>query len=325
VEGHLGAVHPRKALQEAAEALGGRGSRIERGMLYDDWLSDVARRFQQKFDNIKVTHNFDYGDEFEVALCEVLQEILPRRFGVCRGFVVGRNGERAGDDIIVYDAQHFPTLRALATDLSRKESIPAEAVLAYIEAKHTLSVEGDGKSGQSLAKAMSQIDAVKAIPRPPVEHHQILRGANLHGFNIQGPAGFPQIRNPYYSAIWARHVKSTESDTFAAFARRLLDLGGSRAELPDAIAADSVLALPLVREGEKVISVKPFVCETTELGSVLNNVSSWGIAVAHMLWAIEWVRLGDLPWSTMLIEQLKIENLGLAEPPLRGTKFGTSK
>src|SRR5580704_5209058 len=136
-------------------------------MLYDNWLSDVARRFQQRFDEIKATYNFDNGPEFEIALCEVLREILPRRFGVCRGFVVGRNGERAGDDIIVFDAQHFPTIRALATDLSRKESIPAEAVLAYIEAKHTLRVEGDEAAGQSLAKALCQVDAVKGISRPP--------------------------------------------------------------------------------------------------------------------------------------------------------------
>src|SRR5580658_2100999 len=181
-------------------------------MLYDNWLSDVARRFQQRFDEIKATYNFDNGPEFEIALCEVLREILPRRFGVCRGFVVGRNGERAGDDIVVFDSLHFPTLRALATDLSLKESVPAEAVLAYIEAKHTLTAEGDGKSGQSLTKALSQIQAVKAVPRPTVGHEQILPGVNLHGVTFQGPAHFPKTRNPYYAAIWARNVKSSESD-----------------------------------------------------------------------------------------------------------------
>ncbi len=293
-------------------------------MLYDDWLSDVARRFQQKFDNIKATYNFDHGPEFEIAICEVLREILPRRLGVCRGFVVGRNGERAGDDIIVFDSQHFPTLRALATDLSRKESIPAEAVLAYIEAKHTLTVEDD-KKGQCLAKALSQIESVKAVPRPSVGHDQILPGVNLHGATFQGPAHFPKTRNPYYAAIWARHVKSSDSDAFAAFSHRLLAASGALAELPDAIVAGSVLALPLVRTSEKVVYIEPFVCEGTELGTVFNSVAPWGIALAHMLWAIEWIRLGDLPWSTMITEQLKFENLGLAEPPMRGLKFAGPK
>jgi hypothetical protein len=130
---------------------------------------------------------------------------------------------------------------------------------------------------------------------------------------VEAGPGFPKVRNPYYSAIWARHVRSSESDVFAAFSRRLVDLGSVRSELPDAIVAGTVLALPLVRNSEKNVSVKPFLCESTELGSVLNSASPWGIALAHMLWAIEWVRLGDLPWSTMLTEQLKIENLGLAD------------
>jgi hypothetical protein len=99
----------------------------------------------------------------------------------------------------------------------------------------------------------------------------------------------------------------------------------ARTELPDAIVAGPVMALPVVRTGEKQIAVKPFVCETTELASVLIEAFPWGVAVAHMLWAIEWIRLGELPWSTLITEQLQIQNLGLAEPPLRGNKFGRSK
>lgn len=295
-------------------------------MLYDNWLPDVARRFQQKFDNIAATHNFELGNEFEVAVCEVLRDLLPRRFGVCRGFVVGRNGDRAGDDIVIFDAQRFPTLRALATDLSRMESIPAEAVLAYIEAKHTLIVEGDEKVGQSLAKATRQVELVKAVPRPPVEHAELIPGVNLKGgFTVTPPPGFPQIRNPYYAAIWARHVKAKSDDVFVAFSRRLHEIGIARNELPDAIVAGSALALPVVRNSEKNVSIKPFVCESTELASVLNEAAPWGIALAHMLWAIEWIRLGELPWSTLLTEQLQIKNMGLAEPPMRGAKFDNAK
>jgi len=90
-------------------------------------------------------HNFDYGDEFEIALCEVLRTILPGRAAVCRGYVIAQDGRMAGDDIIVFDATRFPVLRALGDDLSRKEKVPAEAVLAYIEAKHTLSTFREGR------------------------------------------------------------------------------------------------------------------------------------------------------------------------------------
>jgi hypothetical protein len=78
----------------------------------------------------------------------------------------------AGDDIIVFDTTRSPVLRALGNYLSRKEKVPAEAVLAYIEAKHTLSIHGEG--GQSLQKATEQTAAVKALPRVPLEHRHMV-------------------------------------------------------------------------------------------------------------------------------------------------------
>jgi hypothetical protein len=67
------------------------------GVLYNNWLNDVAKRFQKKFDDVSAEFNFDLGPEFEIAICKVLQDLLPRRLGVCREFVVGRSGDLAGD------------------------------------------------------------------------------------------------------------------------------------------------------------------------------------------------------------------------------------
>jgi len=67
------------------------------GVLYNNWLHGVATRFQKKFDDISAEFNFELGPEFEIAICKVLQDLLPRRFGVCRGFVVGQSGDLAGD------------------------------------------------------------------------------------------------------------------------------------------------------------------------------------------------------------------------------------
>jgi hypothetical protein len=295
------------------------------GVLYNNWLHDVAKRFQKKFDDdISATFNFELGPEFEIAICKVLQDLLPRRFGVCRGFVVGRTGDSAGDDIIIFDAQRFPTIRALATDLSQKERVPAEAMLAYIEAKHTLIVEGDDKSGQSLAKATRQVEAVKAISRPAVELQEVVPGLNLgDGLCVEGPSGYPSTKNPYYAAIWARNLKSIEQDPHDALSRRLADLNSDRTDLPDAIVAGSSIALPAVRS-EGNIEVMPFLCASTELVSIPNEIAPWGIALAHMLWAIEWVTLGDLPWDTMVTEQVQTwKSISSGTPPVRGTRFRT--
>jgi hypothetical protein len=245
-------------------------------VLYNNWLHGVAERFQQKFDNILAEYNFDLGPEFEIAVCKVLQDLLPRRYGVCRGFVLGQNGDLAGDDIIVFDAQRFPTIRALATDLSQKEQVPAEAVLAYIEAKNTLAVEGDEKVGQSLAKATIQVEAIKCIVRPAVDHREAILGVNIgQGFSVAVPPGYAATRNPYYAAIWARKLKSTAPDPYAAFSRCLMDLNFIRTELPDAIVAGSSIALPVLRS-EKSIDVKPFLCGGTELVSILKRGSALG-------------------------------------------------
>lgn len=289
-------------------------------MLYDDWLGDVTRRFQQSFDNIAVTHNFDFGPEFEIAVAQTLQDLLPQRFGVCRGFVVGRDGNRAGDDIIVFDAQRFPTLRALDKDLSRKEAVPAEAVLAYIEAKHTLLIDGDESVGQSLAKATRQVEAVKRVHRPAVTHEELIYGINLGGFAIKLPPGYPSIRNPYYAAVWARHVKTRSENPTNDFLLKLTAVCRERANLPDAIVAGTSLALPFLRQDNNA-SLLPFVCEKTELGTLQRETASWGIALAHLIWAIEWIRLGDLPWSTMIGEQLGLTSLNVANPPIRGSRF----
>src|SRR4051794_3054161 len=111
-------------------------------MAYSDYLADFAKRFATAFDEIAAHHNFELGDEFEVAVCEVLRRVLPHRFGVCRGFIVNDAGAKGGDDIIIFDREAYPTLRLLPQDrFDRLEDIPAEAACAYFEGKHALYVE----------------------------------------------------------------------------------------------------------------------------------------------------------------------------------------
>src|SRR6266498_5826443 len=142
-------------------------------LLYGDFVRNMARRFDEALSEIESTYNFELGDEFEIAICNTLRRILPHRFGICRGYVVNRDGEVAGDDIIIYERIRFPTARLLGEDYSRKEKVPIEAVFAYIEAKHTLQLVGDG--GSSLLNALRQAGAVKALceQRQPVPLTQI--------------------------------------------------------------------------------------------------------------------------------------------------------
>lgn len=278
-------------------------------MLYNGFASDLAKRFQRKFEEMKVVHNFEWGDEFEIALAEVLRELLPGRAGICRGYVVGRDGRLAGDDIIIFDAARFPTLRSLGASLATKEHVPAEAVLAYIEAKHTLNIEEE--SGQSLTKAIQQINAVKSISRPPVPLSQIGHGVSLGvGFSINNNLGFPRVRNPWYAAIFARNIKVDSSNPREELARKAQSISRSTTHMPDTIVAGNLIGLPALitrdTSGNIVPPARtmPCLCDSNELIFMDTPGIAIGTGVLHLLQAMEIITLGEIPWEEMIIESL---------------------
>jgi hypothetical protein len=283
-------------------------------MLYNGFVRDLVRRFQDKFTSIKIEHNFEYGPEFEIAICEVLRELLPGRAGICRGYVVGRTGEPKGDDIIIYDAGRFPTLRSLGRDLAKREQVPAEAVLAYIEAKHTLYVDDvedakrQNRYGQHLAKALQQVAAVTSIPRDQVPLARVGR-LTLPGSPSRIAPGYPAIWNPWYSMIFARHLAPQNVDPPEELAKKCLELArhvailkGSVARLPDLIVAGDVIALPVIAQRNEDgqipmgtdVELRPFLCSTTELFFFGCPELAMGAAVLHMLWAMEEIDLRGL-------------------------------
>jgi hypothetical protein len=94
-------------------------------MVYGDYLETISAKFQSLFAEISAEYAFDYGDEFEIALCKVLRALLPSKFGICRGFAVTLDGTLAGDDIIIFDHERFPTLRLLESNDFAQKRIPS--------------------------------------------------------------------------------------------------------------------------------------------------------------------------------------------------------
>lgn len=76
-----------------------------------------------------------------------------------------KEGNKAGDDIIIYDRLRFPTIRILEkNNFAQKEKILFEAVYCYIEAKHNLELDLDKEN--TLDKALNQIKIIKSLRRP---------------------------------------------------------------------------------------------------------------------------------------------------------------
>src|SRR5436190_1172515 len=180
-------------------------------MAYDQLIENIAKAVESKFDEISTRYNFDKGDEFEIALCELLSTVLPSKYGVCRGFAVAKDNTFAGDDIIIYDRERFPILRLHdAGKFDRKQEIPIEAVYAYIEAKHSLIVD---EKETNLTKALEQVCSIKNLKRERRSFLTIDHNVSL-GNNVtfdQQPH-WPDYANPYYTAIVSRSVKNKKGD-----------------------------------------------------------------------------------------------------------------
>lgn len=295
------------------------------GRMYSDFVGNMSRQFEAALRGMEAVYNFEHGDEFEVALCRVLRAILPQRFGICRGYVLNSLGETAGNDIIIFDRMRFPTFRGLAeNDYSLREQVPIEAVYAYIEAKHTLDIEGD--HGTSLAKAFQQVSDVKmcCAHRQDVTFEETIpyTGFKLD-VSIEVPKGWPKYRNPIYGAVISKNVRlkrggNTESDPeiiMKAMANKRIQFKRP----PDLIVAgrNNLLMPSMPADGpNKRSTPSPFFIEWRNYGAedyasecslqlVKVNSIAFGVGLGMMLWALDWIQLGEMPWPEVLTNAVK--------------------
>jgi transposase-like protein len=281
-------------------------------LLYGDYVRKLSREFESELDRIEAVHNFEVGEEFEKAICKVLRKVLPTNFGVCRGYLVDAKGNTEGDDVIIYDRIRYPRLRPTDdTDTETKQRIPIEAAYAYIEAKNTLTLIGD--DGQSLSKALKQVNSVKAIcsTRETVPLNAITRLVTINSDTVQVTAepGGPQIRNPFYTAIFARFVRLKKSSerleadkVGSAMADNVQQMPVSFEQGPDLMVLGSgVTCLPMfVKDNSNLEYVSPFAVEGSTGRPLVTPGISFGIALCSLLFALDHIELGRINWSSVM-------------------------
>lgn len=102
----------------------------------------------------------EHGVTGEAAVRKWMQSFLPKRFGVCKGYIITTNLEFEGAleewDVLVYDAMESPVLFTRgpgdADNAESKRAIPVEHVRAVIEVKATLSPTMAKKCTDKLLK-----------------------------------------------------------------------------------------------------------------------------------------------------------------------------
>lgn len=82
-----------------------------------------------------IKHAGDKGENREHILREFLSNHLPKKYGVTKGEIIARTGERSHSaDVIIYDAVNCPILYSEKTSI-----VPVEGVYGVIEVKSSLS------------------------------------------------------------------------------------------------------------------------------------------------------------------------------------------
>ncbi len=276
---------------------------------YRDMVGRLAKIISAELLKLEAIYNFDLGDEFEIALCKILSQALPDKYGVCRGHVVTEDNQTAGDDIIIYDRDGSPTLRMLPNgDFSIKEYIPFDSVYAYIEAKHTLY--WDGNSSQSVVNAASQVSAVKSLYRETRSHYKITDNLTLKPGILTidiGGLEHPEITNPLVGCIFSRYVNwNGKRRSFNELKDPpIVNFGLDMKLQPEIIVAgNDMVGLPAKEEGGQTNLYLFRGTKESTIKLYKTEGRALAIGIISMLHAIDAIRLNKLKWAPIIAEQL---------------------
>lgn len=282
---------------------------------YNNIIDEISSAFEEHLARIEAVYNFEYGVEFEINICRFLRNFLPSKYGICRGFVVDKSGNKAGDDIIIYDQENYPTLRILGQHdtYELKEQIPVEAVYAYIEATHTLTDE-------TLKKAMIQVAEVKKMcySRNLVYIQDVEENETIFNNKYSRKNFFdPVIRNPVYGMILSANCSIFKNSTnkTADIVKVIKSIGKDVISNygyynVDSIVADkSTIAFCAdndVRKKDnekKVMRITKFYTGILERSiyhiSTYEN-RAYGFALCHLMDALKLIQLDAMPWGDIL-------------------------
>ena len=283
--------------------------------VYDDYIKTLNERFQSELTEIEAEYGFEYGTEFEQAICNWLRRALPTKYGIARGYAVDQDGNKAGDDIIIYDQYRFPSLwLRQKDDYSRKENISIEAIYCYIEAKHTINILGDDES--SLLQAVRQVNSVKRLCNRREKIPSSARDKRL---------GYPSYANPVFGVIFARQARKQRGDKNLATPmeistylqnelKRPILSSGIVEHVPDLeiIGGHNVLIPAIAKGADKAELVPFYLLEKSSVSGGkkgsrpallhLYTGNAFGIAFASIMAAIDWINLSKMPWFDLVVD-----------------------
>lgn len=279
--------------------------------MYANLLENLSKKIEHYFSEIEAPYGFDYGPEFEIALCKILVELLPTKFGVCRGFIADRYGTVAGDDIIIYDRLRFPTIRMLGENFSQKEQVPIEAVYCYIEAKHNLELDDDEEA--TFKKALRQLKEIRKMEREPRPLNQVTETVTLGGpFTINAPQGWTESLNPIHISIISRKTSLKKDMSEKGIKKGFLNGETTYKAInnipipndcvPDLIVAGEEVVMLPIYQSEESRHIMPlyWTNKTNGIQPLRTKHSALAVGLCQILWALERIQLDRMPWEEII-------------------------
>lgn len=134
----------------------------------------LTKASQEKTLNI---NNFDSGIEIEKIIRESLEEVLPKKFKLTKGYVCDRDGKTSGEhDIVIFNELWFPYLNGNSKNDGRKY-FPIEGIYALGEVKQTLDIS-------SLDEGMKKLVISQRLNRPRVGSNRYTENRKQGGHEL---------------------------------------------------------------------------------------------------------------------------------------------
>lgn len=138
--------------------------------IVEQYYEGILQRIRGEVDSINslFVHPGVKGGGNEDVLRKMLNQYLPKQFGVGTGVVIDRHGAQSRQcDIIVYDTMNYPALLAI----SEAHFYPVDIVYAVIEVKTTLDAHAAAEALANIAsvRTLNLIPGRYMLPRPTKE------------------------------------------------------------------------------------------------------------------------------------------------------------
>lgn len=185
---------------------------------------DLARAFFKRQEKLSSdlgigdisTHPGTRGDDTELNWIHMLEEFLPRRYGVSQAFVVDAEGRQSDQiDLIVHDRHFSPLLFEVANACY----IPAESVYAAFEIKQHLDREHLEYAAEKIATVRSLHRTTAPVPHAGGMYDPIVPRRIIGGILARRSDWSPPFGDAFERCLRGLEAREPESMTWG------LDIG----------------------------------------------------------------------------------------------------